>query len=542
LDDTDTNLTEAEVDAFANNNGYLTTEVDGSITNELNTTLTLSGTTLQLTDAGGTLSQDLGSIDTNTLYTNGSGLSLAGTTFSINAPTCTATEKLSWNGTTFQCTADIDTDTDTNYTAGSGITLTGTVFSVDSANAVADFTNLTNIPVGLADGDDDTTYIAGTGLTLTGTTFSTTDPSISNELITGANLTGTNLNIIEAGTTTTVDLASLTDTLSGLTCAANEIAKYNGSTWICSADIDTDTKLTEAEVDAFANNNGYLTTEVDGSVTNELITGGTLTATNQLEITDAGGTTTINLSSLADTLSNLSCAANEVAKYDGSAWICAPDINTDTDTTYTAGTGIILTGTTFAIDNANIAPLWGNITGIPAGLADGDDDTTYTSGNGLSLTGAQFAVNAPTCTATQKLSWNGTAFQCLTDIDTNTDTLYTAGGGIDLTGTVFSLDAPTCTGTDKLVWNGTVLQCTADIDTDTNLTEAEVDAFANNNGYLTTETDDQILQSATLTGTTLTVTLENGGNVSVDLASIDTDTDTQLSEAEVDAFVANNAQ
>ncbi|TRX58866.1 hypothetical protein FNH22_13420 [Fulvivirga sp. M361] len=36
------------------------------------------------------------------------------------------------------------------------------------------------------------------------------------------------------------------------------------------SDGDDDTQLTEAEVDAFVDNNGYLTAEVDGSVTNEL--------------------------------------------------------------------------------------------------------------------------------------------------------------------------------------------------------------------------------------------------------------------------------
>ena len=44
----------------------------------------------------------------------------------------------------------------------------------------------------------------------------------------------------------------------------------------------------------------------------------------------------------------LSCSANQVAKWNGSAWICAAD--EDKDTTYTAGTGLNLTGTTFNVE------------------------------------------------------------------------------------------------------------------------------------------------------------------------------------------------
>lgn len=42
---------------------------------------------------------------------------------------------------------------------------------------------------------------------------------------------------------------------------------YNGSVW---KDLALDTNLTEAQVDSYANNNGYLLYEVDGDVTNEL--------------------------------------------------------------------------------------------------------------------------------------------------------------------------------------------------------------------------------------------------------------------------------
>ena len=81
--DTDTQLTEAQVDAFTNNNGYLTsfTEVDGSVTNELQT-LTRSGSTASLSNGGGSISiNDADASTTNEIQN----LGLSGTTLSISS-------------------------------------------------------------------------------------------------------------------------------------------------------------------------------------------------------------------------------------------------------------------------------------------------------------------------------------------------------------------------------------------------------------------------------------------------------------------------
>jgi hypothetical protein len=59
------------------------------------------------------------------------------------------------------------------------------------------------------------------------------------------------------------DCALDNDILGGLSCQAGEIPVYEATAalWVCGADIDTDTntQLTEAEVDAFVANNGYST-------------------------------------------------------------------------------------------------------------------------------------------------------------------------------------------------------------------------------------------------------------------------------------------
>ena len=112
--------------------------------------------------------------------------------------------------------------------------------------------------------------------------------------------------------------------------------------------------------------------------------------------------------------------------------------NVDDNTTYTAGTGITLTGTTFSVENTGIAPDWTNITNIPAGFADNtDDNTTYSAGTGISLTGTTFSVDntglAPDWTSI-------TSIPAGFADNTDDNTTYTAGTGITLTGTTFSVD------------------------------------------------------------------------------------------------------
>ena len=81
------------------------------------------------------------------------------------------------------------------------------------------------------------------------------------------------------------------DTLQALSCLNGELASWNGSTWACTA--DNDTQLSEAEVDAFVANNDY-------SVGDHTV----------------------------DTLQTLFCLPFEVASWDGTAWDCATDIDT----------------------------------------------------------------------------------------------------------------------------------------------------------------------------------------------------------------------
>lgn len=83
--DQDSQLSESQVDNYTNNNGYLTTftEIDGVIGNEYNTGVSLTGTTLNVTDGGGNQSVDLSSLMDGT-GTDNQTLSLSGLTISIS--------------------------------------------------------------------------------------------------------------------------------------------------------------------------------------------------------------------------------------------------------------------------------------------------------------------------------------------------------------------------------------------------------------------------------------------------------------------------
>jgi hypothetical protein len=123
----------------------------------------------------------------------------------------------------------------------------------------------------------------------------------------------------------------------------SQVAKWNGSAWVCSD--DTDTTLSEAEVDTFVSNNGYVTTESDPTVLSSVKDGISWSEVSSRPAglddgDDVGITSALGKASLA-------CSSNQVAKWNGSAWVCLDDtgITTETD----PEVGIIIT---------NYVPKW----------------------------------------------------------------------------------------------------------------------------------------------------------------------------------------
>ncbi len=138
------------------------------------------------------------------------------------------------------------------------------------------------VPPYSMDGDDQTLSLIGNELIISdGNSVLLEDLDSTNELIEEVSLDGTILRIADAGGTREVDIAAavgdeaqLLDEIQDLQLNGNELTLSNDPT----PDVidlsvyldDTNTQLSEAQVDAFVTNNGYLTAEVDGSTSNEL--------------------------------------------------------------------------------------------------------------------------------------------------------------------------------------------------------------------------------------------------------------------------------
>ena len=218
---------------------------------------------------------------------------------------------------------------------------------------------------------------------------------------------------------------SITNEIQDISLSGTDLSISSGSTIdLSSIDTDTNTQLTEAQVDAFANNNGYLLTEVDGSVTNELQT-----------ISKTGSTVTLS---------------------DGGGSFTDTDTNTQ--------------------------------------LTEAQVDA-FADNNGY----LEVEIDGSTTNEIQDISLSGS------------DLSISSGSTIDLS--------------------------SIDTDTNTQLTEAQVDAYADNNGYLESEVDGSTTNELqTLTDAGATFTLSNGGGT----VTKTVDTNTQLTEAQVDAFADNN--
>lgn len=182
--------------------------------------------------------------------------------------------------------------------------------------------------------DTNTTYSAGTGITLTGTTFSNAAPdqtvSLTGSGATSVSGTYPNFTISSTDTNTTYSTAT-SGTLGLVKIGYTESGKNypvelsNGQMYVNVPWTDTDTVYSLPEATSTTRGGIELFSDTDQSVAANTVT------------TTAGRTYGIQLNS------------------NGQAVVNVPWVNTDTNTTYSAGTALDLSGTTFNVDLSELS-------------------------------------------------------------------------------------------------------------------------------------------------------------------------------------------
>lgn len=331
-------------------------------------------------------------------YTAGAGLTLTGNSF---AHTDTSTQASVTNtGQTFiqslsfdtfghvtGATSGVatDTNTDTTYSAGAGISLAGTVFSHADTSSVSSANNAGNTfvqdltfdtyghvtaIVSATASDTNTTYTAGAGLSLSGTSFSHADTSSQ------ASVTNTGQNFIRSigldtyGHITSIATGTATDT--NTTYSAGSNLSLSGTTFNLATTLSGLTDVSTAEVSQgnFALNTASSTQwqlTYGGSQVLGVSSTGALTGPGLANIYSAGsgisksGTTFSHAdTSSVTTTSNTGQTFIQNLTFDTYGHVTAATsgtaVDTNTDTTYTAGSGLSLSGTTFShSDTSSVA-------------------------------------------------------------------------------------------------------------------------------------------------------------------------------------------
>ena len=387
----------------------------------------------------------------------GNGLQVTGNAVGVNSPTCSGTDKLQWNGTAFVCSADVDTNTTYSTISNGGLRLVGTQFGLGicSAGEVLKATAVSGEYACAA--DNNTTYSAdGNGIELTGTTFALELNGAS--LSKGAS--GLNLNVANANTWTGAQTFN-----AGATIGAGQTLSVNGDA--ISDFTGTGLTVNTGSLQTTLGTSVDLASEVIGTL--PVGNGGTgLTAlgtSNQLLGVNSAGTSLQykNLSSLLAAGTGIGLSGTDTVTVSNSGVLSVAGSGPVTSTGGQAPTLTFANGTTngqfwqwngsswaLASLPAEQDAVIGNEvtggTGANSGLVrsgSGTGASPYTlavnPGNGLQITSNTVGVNSPTCSGTDKLQWNGTAFVCSADTDTNTTYSTISNGGLRLVGTQFGL-------------------------------------------------------------------------------------------------------
>ena len=209
--------------------------------------------------------------------------------------------------------------------------------------------NLVAVPAELTNGDDDTlaglSCVSGEIAQWNGSTW-VCDADDDTDTLGGLSCTSGELTRWNGAAWECSPEVGDGDTLAGLSCANGEIAQWNGSAWVCDADDDTDTlgglSCTSGELARWNGAAWECSPEVgDGDTLAGLsCASGELAQWNgSAWVCDADD----------DHLGDLSCSDGELPKWNAgsSQWECSADL--DTEPTYWAGDGLTVTLSTFSL-------------------------------------------------------------------------------------------------------------------------------------------------------------------------------------------------
>jgi hypothetical protein len=338
---------------LAYNTGTQVLSIGGG--NTVNLSTLLDNTDSQaISKAGNTLSitGNAGTVDLSSYLDN---------TDLLASLSCSTGQIAKWNGTVWACAAD----SNTTYTNGTGIGLAGNVFSNTGVLSVATGTGIANTgtasspTLGLtASGVTAGTYNNVTVDTLGRATSGSnvayltteTDGIIGNEIVD----VNTGSGLVRSGTGTSIDPYKV-----GLitSCTASQLLKYVASVWTCANDIDTTytagtgVSIVGTVISSSLGTDITSSEIVDGTITGADIASATVANTNLVNYSlsvnpglglngggavSLGGTITLN-SSLGDSIDTSEiddgtilfadlaangCSGGQIAGFDGTAWYC----------------------------------------------------------------------------------------------------------------------------------------------------------------------------------------------------------------------------
>ncbi|MFM9983605.1 MAG: hypothetical protein ACKVOK_00130 [Flavobacteriales bacterium] len=212
-------------------------------------------------------------------------------------------------------------------------------------------TELLSVPYALHSANGGVTYVAGEGITITGTT-------ISNNI-------------------TTLDALMDVNTTGA---AAGQVLKWNGSAWVADNDIGGGN----------GDNWGTQSVATDATLSGNGVLG------NELELAQQGATN------------------GQTLKWNGTSWVPANDIDTDTNTD----------AQTLTLVGSNLSISGGNSVTLPAG-------TAYTAGTGISIAGSTI-TNTGDTDATNDLTNTSTASGDVTGTFSNLQIAANAVGSAEI--------------------------------------------------------------------------------------------------------------